>query len=41
MTSDPRKALIHFEILMIVSVCGLLFIAAIQRSASRCGPSRQ
>ena len=30
MTSDPRKSLIHFEILTIASVCGLLFIAAIQ-----------
>jgi hypothetical protein len=30
MTSDPRKSLIHFDILAIVSVCGLLFIAAIR-----------
>jgi hypothetical protein len=30
MTSDPRKSLINFDILAIVSVCGLLFIAAIR-----------
>ena len=30
MTTDPRKALINFDILAIVSVCGLLFIAAIR-----------
>jgi hypothetical protein len=30
MTSDPRKSLINFHILAIVSVCGLLFIAAIR-----------
>jgi hypothetical protein len=30
MTPDPRKSLINFDILAIVSVCGLLFIAAIQ-----------
>ena len=30
MTSDPRKPLIHFDILTIASVCGLLFIAAIR-----------
>ena len=29
MTPEPRKSLIHFEILTIMSVCGLLFIAAI------------
>ena len=28
MTSDPRKPLNPFEILAIMSVCGLLFIAA-------------
>jgi hypothetical protein len=30
MTPDPRKSLINFDILAIVSVCGLLFIAAIR-----------
>jgi len=30
MTPDPTKSLINFDILAIVSVCGLLFIAAIQ-----------
>jgi hypothetical protein len=30
MPSEPRKSLIHLEILTIASVCGLLFIAAIQ-----------
>jgi hypothetical protein len=30
MTPDPRKSLIHFDILTIASVCGLLFIAAIR-----------
>ena len=30
MTSDPRKPLIHLDILTIASVCGLLFIAAIR-----------
>jgi len=30
MTSEPEKSLIHFEILTIMSVCGLLFIAAIR-----------
>jgi hypothetical protein len=30
MTPEPRKSLIHFEILTIMSVCGLLFIAAIR-----------
>jgi hypothetical protein len=30
MTSDPRKSLINFDILAIVSVCGLLFIAAVR-----------
>ena len=30
MTSDPRKSLVKFDILAIVSVCGLLFIAAIR-----------
>jgi hypothetical protein len=30
MTSDPGKSLISFDILAIVSVCGLLFIAAIR-----------
>ena len=30
MPSEPRKSLIHFEILTIASVCGLLFIAAIR-----------
>jgi hypothetical protein len=30
MTSEPRKSLIHFDILAIISVCGLLFIAAIR-----------
>ena len=30
MTSDPRKSLIHFEILTIALVCCLLFIAAIR-----------
>ena len=29
MPSEPRKSLIHLEILTIASVCGLLFIAAI------------
>jgi hypothetical protein len=29
MTSEPRKSLIHFDILTIFSVCGLLFMAAI------------
>ena len=28
--TEPRKSLIHFEILTIMSVCGLLFIAAIR-----------
>ena len=27
MTPDPRKSLINFDILAIVSVCGVLFIA--------------
>jgi len=30
MTSDPRKSLISFDILAIVLVCGLLFIATIR-----------
>ena len=30
MTPDLRKSLIHFDILTIASVCGLLFIAAIR-----------
>ena len=30
MTPEPRKSLIKFDILAIVSVCGLLFIGAIQ-----------
>src|SRR5262245_66515709 len=30
MTSDPRKSLIHFDILAIALVCCLLFIAAIR-----------
>ena len=30
MPSKPRKSLIHFEILTIASVCGLLLIAAIR-----------
>jgi hypothetical protein len=30
MTPDPSKSLIHFDILTIASVCGLLFIAAIR-----------
>jgi len=30
MTPDTRKSLIHFDILTIASVCGLLFIAAIR-----------
>jgi len=30
MTSGPRKSLINFDILAIVSVCGLLFIATIR-----------
>ena len=30
MTSEPEKSLIHFEILTIMSLCGLLFIAAIR-----------
>jgi len=30
MPSDSRKSLIHFEILAIASVCGLLLIAAIR-----------
>jgi hypothetical protein len=30
MASDPRKSLIHFDILAIASLCGLLFIAAIR-----------
>jgi hypothetical protein len=30
MTSDPRKSLIHFDILTIALVCCLLFIAAIR-----------
>ena len=30
MPSDSRKSLIHFEILTIASVCGLLLIAAIR-----------
>jgi hypothetical protein len=30
MPSEPRKSLIHLEILTIASVCGLLFIAAIR-----------
>ena len=30
MTSDPRKSLINLDILAIVLVCGLLFIAAIR-----------
>ena len=30
MPSEPRKPLIRLEILMIASVCGLLFIAAIR-----------
>jgi hypothetical protein len=30
MTPDPMKSLIHFDILTIASVCGLLFIAAIR-----------
>jgi hypothetical protein len=30
MTPDPRKSLINFDILAILSVCGLLFIAAVR-----------
>jgi hypothetical protein len=30
MTSDPRKSLIHFDILAIALVCCLFFIAAIR-----------
>ena len=30
MPSEPRKSLIHFEILTIASVCGLLFITTIR-----------
>ena len=30
MTADPRKSLIHFDVPVIASVCGLLFIAAIR-----------
>jgi hypothetical protein len=33
MTSDPRKSLIHFDILTIALVCCLLFIAAIREVA--------
>lgn len=28
--TEPRKSLIHFDILTIFSVCGLLFMAAIR-----------